>query len=136
MNKYKPKGAPIQAIQMNIGSAPSGSPLFIYQKWGGDQSAKVGDWFVSRDGEAYTIDKDSFEQTYAETENHGWYRKKAVVWAERADSDGSIKTKEGATKYESGDWLVYNQENRGDGYAMSAVKFEKLYEPYAFIAGV
>ena len=130
MNRYKSKGAPIQAIRMIIGSAAVGSPLFTYQKWGGDQSAKVGDWLVSRDGGVYTIDSDSFDNTYTETTVPGWYMKTSVVWAERADSDGSIQTKEGVTLYEAGDWLVYNAENRGDGYAMSAAKFDKLYDPF------
>ena len=38
-------------------------------------------------------------------------------------------TKEGATAYEAGDMLVFNGPARTDGYAMSAKKFESLYEP-------
>ena len=126
MNKFKPKGAPIQAIQLNFGE--DGVPLFTYTKWGGVQTAKSGDWLVGRGTERYTIDRDSFASTYVQTEVVGWYVKSAVVWAEQATSAGKIQTKEGFTDYTPGDWLVYNQDNRQDGYAMSDEKFNKLYD--------
>jgi hypothetical protein len=51
------------------------------------------------------------------------------VWAEAASEDGSIATKEGRTQYRKGDYVVFNDEDGTDGYAMSAKKFESRYEP-------
>ena len=101
---------------------------FTYKKWGGVQTCKPGDWLVDNDGDVYTIDAKTFESTYREVEP-GRYVKSAPVWAEVADSDGVIKTKEGSTEYRSGDYLVYNGPNRTDGYAMGPKKFEEMYEP-------
>lgn len=127
MQKYKSKAGPIQAIQLNFNT--EGEVLFKYLKWGGEQSAKCGDWLASRDGEVYTIDKKSFAATYVSTDVFGWYVKNVQVWAEVAQTDGKIQTKEGFTDYVAGDYLVYNEDNRNDGYAISAEKFEKLYRP-------
>ena len=55
--------------------------------------------------------------------------KTTPIWAERADAAGDVKTKEGATHYESGDYLVFNQEDGGDAYAISKAAFERMYEP-------
>jgi len=51
------------------------------------------------------------------------------VWAEQADRAGRVETKEGATSYQPGDYLVSNNEDGTDAYAMSAATFESLYEP-------
>ncbi len=53
--------------------------------------------------------------------------KTTPVWAERAQSAGSVKTKEGATHYEAGDYVVSNNPDGSDGYAIAASKFEALY---------
>ena len=47
---------------------------------------------------------------------------------QRAGSAGSIKTKEGETHYLAGDYLVYNNPDHSDGYAVSAEKFDAIYE--------
>ncbi len=101
---------------------------FTYRKWGGVQTCKPGDWVVNNAGEAYTIDAASFSKTYHETAP-GRYEKVSAVWARAADADGAIATKEGSTQYSAGDYLVYNDAHERDGYAMSAEKFQTLYEP-------
>ena len=100
---------------------------FTYQKWGGTQHCKPGDWIVNNSGDTYTIDAEVFAETYRRV-SPGVYEKHAAVWAERAAAPGSIATKEGETAYEAGDMLVFNDSGRKDGYAMSAEKFEALYE--------
>ena len=39
-----------------------------------------------------------------------------------------MTTKEGQSRYGSGDYLVFNNEGGTDGYCMSAAKFEAMYE--------
>jgi hypothetical protein len=104
------------------------TPGFTYRKWGGEQRCKAGDWLVSNDGEAYTVDADSFARTYREVDR-GRYVKTAPVWAERAAAPGAIATKEGESRYERGDYLVFNNPDGTDGYCMSAAQFEATYEP-------
>lgn len=58
----------------------------------------------------------------------GVYYKSASVWAEVAEAAGKIKTKEGKTEYEAGDYIVYNEEDGSDAYAVSREKFESMYE--------
>ena len=41
---------------------------------------------------------------------------------------GQIRTKEGETHHEAGAYLVFNQEDGGDGCTVSAAKFRELYE--------
>lgn len=101
-----------------------------YHKWGHDQLAKAGDWLVDNDGDVYTVDADSFARTYREV-GRGAYVKSAPVWAERASAAGSVPTKEGSTAYAAGDWLVSNGEDGSDAYAITAGRFETLYEPDA-----
>jgi len=101
---------------------------FTYQKWGGTQRCKAGDWIVDNAGDTYTIDAEVFANTYRKA-GPGVYEKVATVWAERAESAGVIRTKEGSTEYEAGDVLVYNDAERRDGYAMKAETFDSLYEP-------
>ena len=62
-------------------------------------------------------------------QQRGAYVKAAPVWAECATAAGSVPTKEGATAYAAGDWLVSNGEDGSDAYAITAGKFEALYEP-------
>ena len=98
-----------------------------YHKWGGQQRAKRGDWLVDNDGDIYTVDGKVFGRTYRRV-RPGCYVKKSPVWAEVATEPGRIKTKEGASEYRKGDYLVYNQRNGRDGYSMSPAKFKAMYE--------
>lgn len=100
---------------------------FTYRKWGGEQRCKPGDWIVNNEGEVYTVDRASFERTYRQV-GVGTYVKTTPVWAEVAPEAGCVPTKEGATNYKAGDYLVFNQEDGGDPYAVSADKFEEMYE--------
>jgi hypothetical protein len=100
----------------------------VYRKWGHEQRAKAGDWLVDNAGDVYTIDADTFARTYRQV-GKGAYVKSTPVWAERAAGAGSVATNEGRTDYVAGDWLVSNREDGGDTYAVSAEKFEAMYEP-------
>ena len=100
---------------------------FDYDKWGEKQHCKQGDWIVQNGDEVYTVDADVFASTYAAI-GPAEYKKVGTVWAEQAKSAGAIDTKEGKTRYEAGDYLVYNDREQTDGYAMSRAKFEKMYE--------
>ena len=100
---------------------------FTYNKWGGKQVVQKGDWLVDNDGDKYTVEEESFAKTY-ERISPGMYRKSAPVWAEVATEPGKIRTKEGDTSYNPGDYLVYNDEQGTDGYAIAAEKFKSMYE--------
>jgi hypothetical protein len=76
--------------------------------------------------------RESFARTYRET-GPGTCVKVTPVWAEVARTAGEVRTKEGATHYEAGDSLVYNEPDGGDGYAVSKDAFERMYEPSAFM---
>jgi hypothetical protein len=101
---------------------------FVYRKWEAVQRAKSGDWVVDNDGDVYTVDGDVFARTYQQT-GPGTYVKTTPVWAERADQAGSVTTKEGETNYQAGDYLVSNDRDGADAYAIGAEKFENLYAP-------
>ena len=100
---------------------------FTYWKWGGLQTCKAGDWILDNDGDVRTVDQETFARTYRKVDD-GKYLKVTPVWAECATNEGSIETKEGATHYQRGDYLVFNDENGGDGYAVEAEKFYAMYE--------
>lgn len=100
---------------------------FTYRKWGENQVCKRGDWLVNNQGETYTVDAQSFAATYTEV-SPGLYYKSTPVWAVITDNAGIIKTLEGETHYQAGDYLVYNDETGLDGYAVSRDKFEDMYE--------
>jgi hypothetical protein len=100
---------------------------FDYRKWGDLQRARAGDWLVDNGGDVYTVAAATFERTYREVSPGRWV-KSTPVWAERAEQAGSVGTQEGRTHYDAGDWLVSNRADGGDGYAISAGKFEQLYE--------
>lgn len=100
----------------------------VYRKWGGEQRAKPGDWIVDNNGDVYSVDADVFARTYRQTAI-GAYIKTTPVWAERATRAGSVNTKEGSTQYEPGDYIVSNNSDGSDRYAMKAQKFEELYAP-------
>jgi hypothetical protein len=101
---------------------------FSYRKWGHLQRCKPGDWLVSNRGDVYTVDADSFQRTYRQLEE-GRYLKVTPVWAEVASEAGAVATKEGFTHYAAGDYLVCNEENGTDTYAIPAAKFQEMYEP-------
>ena len=100
----------------------------VYRKWGSEQRGKPGDWLVDNDGDVYTVDAASFVSTYERTAP-GRYVKRAPVWAERAKEEGEIRTREGVTRHAAGDYLVANDPDGHDAYAVSAEKFHRLYEP-------
>jgi hypothetical protein len=112
---------PVTAVRL-----PLDSDGLVYRKWGGEQHAKPGDWIVDNDGDVYTVDADVFARTYRQVATGG-YVKTTPVWAERAETGGSVRTKEGATQYQPGDYLVSNSSDGSDEYAMTSQKFEDLY---------
>jgi hypothetical protein len=101
----------------------------VYRKWGGEQRAKAGDWIVDNDGDVYTVDAEVFARTYRPVSEWGpgAYVKVTSVWAERATQPGTVTTKEGVTAYEPGDFLVSNNRDGSDAYAVGAKKFEEMY---------
>ncbi|MCR9247862.1 MAG: hypothetical protein NXI31_22770 [bacterium] len=113
----------VTAVRIDLDTAG-----FDYEKWGGTQRAKARDWLVKNGDDTYTIDADTFTATYTEV-SPGRFEKQGVIWATQAETGGTMPTKEGSTDYEAGDWLVYNDESRTDGYAVAAERFEELYEP-------
>lgn len=100
---------------------------FVYQKWGGTQTCKPGDWLVNNAGDIYTIDGETFGRTYRE-EAPGRYVKFTAVWAEVAATAGVVLTKEGSTRYDTDDYLVYNEPEGGDVYAFAKAVFERMYQ--------
>ena len=82
---------------------------------------------VNNDGDFYTISENSFAETYKEVAP-GQYVKTSLVWAYAADSSGIVKTNEGFTEYDQGDYWVSNSPDGSDAYAVSKSKFEEMYE--------
>ncbi len=119
---YKRPDQAVTAVQLELETAG-----FHYHKWGAEQRCKQGDWLVNNRGDIYTVDADTFSQTY-QLVSAGRYVKTTPVWAEQADSTGSIKTKEGESRYMPGDYLVYNNKDGSDGYCMSAESFLSMYQ--------
>lgn len=99
---------------------------FDYHKWGATQHCKPGDWIVERDGETYTVDAEVFQRTYVSV-GAGCYKKVTPVWAELATEHGRVPTKEGWTAVEPGDFIVSNDEDGQDSWAMNAAAFRQLY---------
>jgi len=112
----------VVAVQLDLETAG-----FTYQKWGGVQTCKAGDWIVNNAGDVYTVDRTTFERTYRQVAA-GTYVKATPVWAEVARKAGTVRTKEGVTRFRAGDYLVFNEEQGGDAYAVSAGRFEGMYE--------
>lgn len=122
--RYRKKvSAAVTAVRLSLDTDG-----FTYRKWGAEQRCKQGDWLVDNDGDAYTVDADVFARTYRKV-SEGVYVKTTPIWAEVATEAGAIATKEGRTHYEAGDYIVFNEEHGGDGYAVTAKKFEEMYEP-------
>ena len=124
LTKYQKKTASqVVAVQLDLETDG-----LTYQKWGGTQTCKAGDWIVNNDGEIYTVDRETFSRTYSAV-SPGIYEKVAPVWARVAEQPGQIATKEGMTHYQAGAYLVYNDPDGKDGYAVDAEAFEKMYAP-------
>ena len=119
----KRAGTEVVAVQLALDTDG-----FTYRKWGDVQTCKPGDWIVQNNGEVYTVDRDTFAHTYRE-ESPGRYRKVSPVWAEKTDQAGSVRTKEGLTHYPAGAYLVSNDAEGTDTYAVLAASFEAMYEP-------
>jgi hypothetical protein len=111
----------VTAVKLDLDMKP-----LEYTKWGGQQICKAGDWIVNNEGETYSIDAESFAETY-EMVSPGVYVKTGNVWAEVALEDGSVSTKEGESAYKAGDYLVCNDPNGVDTYCVSKAKFEAMY---------
>jgi hypothetical protein len=101
---------------------------FTYRKWGAEQRCKPGDWIVDNDGDIYSVDREVFERTYRLVKP-GSYVKTTPIWAQVAAKAGKVKTREGESHYEMGDYIVSNNEDGMDAYFISAEKFESMYEP-------
>lgn len=99
----------------------------VYRKWGATQRAKRGDWVVDNHGDIYTVDARSFARTYKRVAD-GRYLKTTAVWAEVATQAGSVKTKEGRSRYRRGDYIVSNNKNGADAYCISKASFKRMYE--------
>ena len=124
LTKYLKKTASrVVAIQLDLDTDG-----LTYQKWGGPQTCKPGDWIVNNDGDVYTVDRETFLRTYSAV-SPGIYEKVAPVWARVAEQPGQIATKEGVTHYQAGAYLVCNDPDGKDGYAVDAEAFEKMYVP-------
>jgi hypothetical protein len=121
----KRAGQFVVAVQLDVETVG-----FTYRKWGGTQTCRGGDWLVNNNGDTYSVERETFARTYRQI-GPGTYVKTTPVWAEVAPTAGAIPTKEGATRYQAGDYLVYNERDGGDAYAVSKEKFEKMYEPSA-----
>ncbi len=119
----KKSGNPVTAVKMDLAFDD-----FIYQKWNASQSGKPGDWLVNNNDDVYTVDNDYFRKNY-KCLSPGVYEKIGEIWAEVAQEDGSIETVEGSTSYIAGDYLVYDREVGGVGYAVSKQDFERMYHP-------
>lgn len=126
MRKYiKKAGTPVVAVQLQLDTDG-----FTYRKWGNVQTCKRADWVVNNGGDVYTVDAKKFATTYREV-SPGVYEKVAPVWAVVAEADGSILTEEGLTNYQKGWYLVYEDAEGREGYAMRPEKFHSMYKPVA-----
>jgi hypothetical protein len=92
------------------------------------QTCKQGDWLVTNGRDTYTVDRDSFAQTYRQS-GPGTYVKVTPVWAEVATATGEVRTKEGIRHYRAGDYIVSNWRDGSDRYAVPKAEFERMYVP-------
>ena len=73
--RYKKKPtAFVTAVQLDLDTEG-----FTYNKWGGKQVCKRGDWLVDNSGGKYTISQETFAKTY-QLISPGVYLKTAPVW--------------------------------------------------------
>ena len=123
LRRYRKKADQfVVAIQLSLETTG-----FSYQKWGGEQQCKPGDWLVNNNGDVYTIAGEVFQRTYQQV-TIGRYVKVTPVWAQKATRAGSVKTKEGTSQFRAGDYLVYNHQDGTDAYCVRSEKFESIYE--------
>lgn len=123
LEQYRPReAATVLALRLALDLQ-----CFSYEKWGGEQRARQGDWLVDKDGDVYTVTDSSFSRTYRLV-RPGVYRKDAPVWAYVAESEGVVPTEEGATAYRAGDYVVYHLPGDDLGWAMGAEEFLRTYE--------
>ena len=121
--KYRKKAAYfVTAVQLDLDTDG-----FTYRKWGDEQRCKAGDWLVENRGDTYTVDRETFAKTYRFL-SPGVFAKTTPIWAEVARESGKIQTKEGATHYQAGDYVVFNSSDGTDGYAIEKAVFEEMYE--------
>jgi hypothetical protein len=116
------EGTAVTAIRMALDF-----DTFTYRRWGSLQNGKPGDWLVEREGKVHTVDADTFARTYRQT-GPGSYVKVAPVLAAPAASDGAIRTQEGKTNYRQGDYIIWNDGEALDCYAIAKEEFERLYQ--------
>ncbi|MCU7856784.1 MAG: hypothetical protein KZQ79_14025, partial [Candidatus Thiodiazotropha sp. (ex Lucinoma borealis)] len=70
--QYKKRAASsVSAIKLDLETEG-----FTYRKWGGLQTCKRGDWLVNNEGDVYTVDAETFMNTYTEV-SAGLYIKTA-----------------------------------------------------------
>ena len=123
LRKYRRREmTPVVAVRFDLDTDG-----FTYRKWGGEQRCKRGDWIVNRDDDTYTVDGEEFARTYRPV-GGGLYEKTAPVWAVEATEPGTIRTREGTTDYQAGDYLVFEGPDADIGYAISRDRFRTLYE--------
>lgn len=121
--KYiKKSDTAVVAVQLNLDFEG-----FAYHKWGHDQRCSPGDWLVDNGGDVYTVDQEVFRNTYQQV-SPGNYKKVKPIWAEVADESGVVKTIEGQTSYEAGDYLIADDRDGPFTYSVSPGKFESMYE--------
>lgn len=126
VQRYKKKSAVlVTAVQLDLDTDG-----FSYRKWGGEQRCKPGDWLVCSMDDCYSVDRESFAETYSEV-SPGRYRKSAQVWAEQTQKSGRVLSREGGTVYKPGDYIVHNKADGSDSYAVERAIFEHLYERIA-----
>ena len=73
------------------------------------------------------MDGEIFAKTYRQV-SPGVYVKATPIWAKIAKQSGSVVTKEGQSHYQTGDYLVCNNQDGTDVYCISRSKFESMYE--------
>ena len=112
----------VAAVQINLEMEG-----FTYRKWGAMQRCQRGDWLINSGNDCYTVSERSFKSTYRE-ESPGRYVKHTLVRATIATSSGKISTQEGETSYSAGDYLIVNNDDESDCYAICANTFLDLYK--------
>ena len=118
----KKKNTTVSAVQINLDTEG-----FTYEKWGGQQRCHRGDWLVDTNDDCYTVSDSSFKRTYRQ-ESPGRYVKHTLIRATKACVSGKLRTQEGETAYSAGDYLIDNNDDGSDAYAVSEQKFHELYE--------
>lgn len=123
--RYRRKaGQCVTAIQLDLDF-----DHFTYRKWGDQQQCEPGDWLVDNAGDVYTVKNEVFTKSYrAVPDQKGRHKKVSKVWAKLAREDGFVETNEGRTHYRKGDYIVANDPDWNDVYAMTAEDFLKRYD--------